>query len=570
MKNKLTVVLLVWGLCLQAQTAAPYQVVIDEIMADPAPPAGLPNAEFVELKNVAAKAVNLNGWRIGDAGGFATIAVNFILQPDSFVIVCANNAVASFGVFGAVIGVSNFPSLDNDNDELYLRSGQGITIHAVAYNAAWYQNAVKNQGGWTLEMIDTRNPCTGFGNWAASIDPKGGSPGRKNTLDALNADRQPPVLLDAFAADSSSILLRFDEPLDSAKAFAAGNYSVSDGVGAPQRVTAMPPLFNIVELHAPTALAKNKVYSITVRNITDCSGNAIGAYNQVKLGRAAAADTFDLVINEILFNPKPDGADYVELYNRSNAIIDLMNTYIAGRSSAGLISAPRPISAFNRLLFPGEYMVVTGDEQAVKRQYLAKSPLAFAAIASMPSLPDDKGDVLILNAQGTVLDELPYDAHWHFPLIDNDEGVALERIDYNKSTRDAANWHSAATSAGYGTPGYQNSQFRQDVSVRGSISMQPVIFSPDNDGFDDFLTISYQFPDPGYVCNITVFDAAGRLVQYITRNALCGLTGSFRWDGLGQQNNKLPIGVYVVVTAVFNLQGKTKQFKQAVTLARRF
>ena len=570
MKNKLTVVLLVWGLCVQAQTAGPYQVVIDEIMADPTPPVGLPNAEFIELRNVSTKAVNLNGWRIGDAGGFAGIAVNFILQPDSFVIICANSAAASFSAFGAVIGVSNFPSLDNDNDELYLRSKEGATIHAVAYNTSWYQNVVKNQGGWTLEMIDTRNPCGGFSNWSASIDLKGGSPGRKNSVDAVNADQQPPVLLNAFAIDSVNLVLRFDEPLDSAKAAVAGNYNISNGLGGPQQASAVPPIFDKVQLRATVALAKNKVYSIIARNITDCSGNAIGAYNQAKLGRAAVADTFDIIINEILFNPKPDGADYVELYNRSNAIIDLKDSYIATRSSAGAISTPKQVSAFNRLLFPGEYLVVTDDGPAVKKQYLAKAPLAFAAIASMPSLPDDKGDVLLLNAHGKILDELSYDAHWHFKLINNDEGVALERIDYNKPTQDAANWHSAATSAGYGTPGYQNSQFRQDIAVQGSISINPVVFSPDNDGFDDFLTISYQFPDPGYVCNITVFDAAGRPVQYVIRNSLCSQQGTFRWDGLGQQNNKLPVGVYVVVTEVFNLQGKTKRFKQAVTLARRF
>ncbi len=570
MKNKLTVVLLVWGICLQAQTAAPYQVVIDEIMADPTPPVGLPNAEFIELRNVSTKAFNLNGWRIGDAGGFAGIAVNFILQPDSFVIICASGAAASFSAFGAVIGVSNFPSLDNDNDELYLRSKEGFTVHAVAYNAAWYQNAVKNQGGWTLEMIDTRNPCSGVSNWRVSNDLKGGSPGKKNSVDAVNTDRQPPVLLNAFAIDSVTIMLRFDESLDSAAAAAPANYSISDGLGAVQLVIALSPLFDKLQLRLSTALAKNKIYTITARNITDCSGNTVGAYNQVKLGRASVADTFDFVINEILFNPKPDAADYVELYNRSGAIIDLKDSYIATRSSTGVISTPKQISAFNRSLFPGEYMVVTDDETAVKKQYLAKAPLAFAMISSMPSLPDDKGDVLILNAQGKILDELSYDAHWHFKLIDNDEGVALERIDYNKPTQDAGNWHSAATNAGYGTPGYQNSQFRQDVLVKGDITLNPAVFSPDNDGFDDFLTINYQFPDPGYVCNIIVFDAAGRLMQYVTRNALCGLTGSFRWDGLDQHNNKLPVGVYVVVTEVFNLQGKTKRFKQAVTLARRF
>ncbi|MES1226921.1 MAG: lamin tail domain-containing protein, partial [Bacteroidota bacterium] len=114
MKNKLTSVLLVLTLCVHAQTASPYNVVIDEIMADPSPVIGLPNAEFIELRNVSPQAFNLNGWRIGDAAGFATISINFVLQPDSFVILCATSAASLFSVFGTTIGVSNFPSLDND------------------------------------------------------------------------------------------------------------------------------------------------------------------------------------------------------------------------------------------------------------------------------------------------------------------------------------------------------------------------------------------------------------------------------------------------------------------------
>jgi hypothetical protein len=568
MKKKLTVVLLVWQFCVQAQTANPYNVVIDEIMADPSPVLALPNTEFIELRNISMQAFNLNGWRIGDASGFATISINFILQPDSFVIICTNNAAPALAAFGTTIGISNFPSLDNDGDQLYLRSKDGRIIHAVNYNAGWYQNPVKNQGGWTLEMIDTKNPCSGSSNWIASNDPKGGTPGKKNSVDAINTDQQPPVLLRAFAQDSINMLLTFDEPLDSMKAAIAGNYTISDNIGIPQAAITAAPFFNKVQLRSSALIATNKVYTITATGVTDCSGNSIGAYHTVKLGRAAAADASDLVINEILFNPKPGGTDYVELYNRSNTIIDLKDCYMANRSGNGIIGSIKQISAENRLVFPGEYTVITEDALAVKTQYLAKDPAAFAVIVSMPSLPDDK-DILILNARGKIIDELNYDAHWHFKLIDNDEGVSLERIDYNKPAQNAANWHSAATSAGYGTPGYQNSQFKNDLQLQGSISITPPVFSPDNDGFDDFLTINYQFPEQGFVCNITVFDANGRPIRYLTHNALCGLQGYFRWDGLDEKNAKLPIGVYVIFTEVFNLQGKTKRFKQAVTLARR-
>ena len=108
-----------------------------------------------------------------------------------------------------------------------------------------------------------------------------------------------------------------------------------------------------------------------------------------------------------------------------------------------------------------------------------------------------------------------------------------------------------------------------DAGVQGTIKTSPDIISPDNDGMDDFLTIDYNFPEPGYVANISIFDAAGRRVRYLQRNALMGTKGYFRWDGLGEKNEKLAVGIYVIYTEVFNLQGKTKKFKNVVVLARR-
>ncbi|MBK7885019.1 MAG: gliding motility-associated C-terminal domain-containing protein [Chitinophagaceae bacterium] len=187
----------------------------------------------------------------------------------------------------------------------------------------------------------------------------------------------------------------------------------------------------------------------------------------------------------------------------------------------------------------------------------------------MPSYSDDKGNVIILNGQGEITDEVKYDEKWHFKLIDNREGVALERIDFNAPTQDQQNWHSAATSVGYGTPTYKNSQYRINDGVQGEVTTAPEIVSPDNDGTDDFATINYNFPEPGYVANVTIFDASGRPVRYLQRNALAAVKGYFRWDGLGEKNQKLAVGIYIIYTEVFNLSGKKKQFKNTIVLARR-
>ncbi|MEI9955693.1 MAG: lamin tail domain-containing protein [Ferruginibacter sp.] len=53
----------------QAQIANRFDVVIDEIMADPTPQIGLPNNEWIELRNTSATTFNLAGWKIGDATG---------------------------------------------------------------------------------------------------------------------------------------------------------------------------------------------------------------------------------------------------------------------------------------------------------------------------------------------------------------------------------------------------------------------------------------------------------------------------------------------------------------------
>jgi len=564
--------IIVWsvaGFAANAQIANRFDIVIDELMADPAPQISLPNNEWIELRNTSVTTFNLLGWRISDASGQSGPMPSYNLLPDSFVIVCTASAVTVMSAYGPTISVTSFPSLDNAGDVIYLRSQQNKIIHTVNYTDLWYQNELKKDGGWSLEMIDTKNPCSGFTNWKAGIDAKGGTPGKKNSIDAANPDATAPQLVRAFTTDSVNIILVFDEPLDSLKAAAAANYSISDGIGIPQSAVTISPTYDKVNLKLNTALSRNKVYTITATAVTDCTGNIIALKNTARVGISEAADSLGIVINEILFNPKSNGTDYVEIYNRSNKIFDLKQTYIANRNSAGVISNIKQLSTDNYLLFPQDFMVITEDPVIIKRDFITKNADAFVTVASMPSYNDDEGDVIILNGQGNITDEIKYNEKWHFKLIDNREGVALERIDYNAPTQQPDNWHSAATSVGYGTPTYKNSQYKLNDAVQGEINSTPEIVSPDNDGIDDFATINYSFPSPGYVANIIIFDAAGRVVRYLQRNALCGIKGNYRWDGLGEKSQKLPVGIYIIYTEVFNLEGRKKQFKNTIVLARR-
>ena len=549
-------------------TPQQYDVVIDELMADPSPQVALPNNEWLELKNTSSFSINLQGWKLGDVSGSSGAMPRYILQPDSLAIICTGSAADALAAFGHVIPVSNFPSLDNDGKFIFLSDAAGKTIHAVRYEIDWYKNELKKNGGWTLEMVDTKNPCSGSSNWKASVDANGGTPGRKNSVDGINKDDTPPKLLNAFAPDETHLTLVFDEPLDSLKAASINNYTFDNSVTVKAAIV-VPPLFDKVDITFNNPITNGNVYTITSKNISDCSGNIIGEKNSAKFGLAQDADSLDLVINEILFNPRPMGADYVELYNRSKKIIDLNKTYIASRNSSNIISSIQQVSLENILLFPQEFILLSTNIEAVKNQYLTTNPDAFIKLNSFPSFSNTHGNVIVLNNQGNIVDEVAYDEKWHFPLIKNTQGVSLERINYDGPSLQS-NFHSAATSVGYGTPGYKNSQYQLNEEVRGDITVMPEIFSPDNDGIDDFVTIDYSFPSPGYVTNITIFDASGRTVRYLQKNSLSAIKGYYRWDGLDDKNKKLPQGIYIIYTEIFNTEGKKRAFKNTVVLARRY
>ena len=267
-----------------------YDVLINEIFADPNPQVGLPPSKFLELTNVSPAPINLKGWKLSD-GNSTAILPSYKLQPDSFLIVCSASALSSYEIYGSTVAVTNFPSMNIGGATIVLKSADDQTIHAVKYDLSSYKNELKKSGGWSLEMIDAKNPCTGAANWKASVDASGGTPGRKNSVAGLNKDESAPKLLRAFTIDDRTISLIFDEPLDSTKSAAAVNYIVDKGLVV-KSVFVVFPFFNKVNITFANPLQAGTIYTVTANNISDCAGNHIGAKNSARFGLAQDADTF--------------------------------------------------------------------------------------------------------------------------------------------------------------------------------------------------------------------------------------------------------------------------------------
>ena len=533
-------------------------------MADPAPSAGLPTVEWIELRNTSSYPVQLQGCRVGDRSGWSGAFPAYLLHPDSFLLVCSNTALAVLSGYGNAIPVSAFPSLDNDGDLLALLAADGTTLHAIQYDLTWYGNALKEAGGWTLEISDPHSPCQGSTNWSASVDPSGGTPARQNSIHAVNPDSRPPQPVNTYIADSTNIVLVFDEPVDSLSGATITHYTIDGGLTVTSAET-LAPLFNRVRLRTNNSLSAIAVYTLTITQVKDCSGNITGEL-KVKAALPAAATPGNMVINEILFNPRSNGYDFVELFNNGDRVIDAATLHVANRNSSGVISSIRPCSNYPHYIFPGDYAVLTEKPQMLPLQYLVTDPGCVLEVNLFPSFPDDEGTVVLINAQGEVVDEVKYSDDWHFKLITDAEGVSLERISDDGQSQDPSNWHSAASTAGYGTPGYRNSQHNNTAVIEGVFEVFPKVISPDNDGRDDVISIRYQLPIAGYMTNIIIFDLAGRPVRLLVRNALLGTAGYWKWDGLGENGKKLSTGPYIILAELFNLGGKRKRFKESVVL----
>lgn len=557
--------LCLYPLATYAQPAQRFDIVISELLPDPSPAIGLPNNEFIELRNNSSRSFSLRSWKISDGSSTATINSDFILEPGAYIIICPTSAANDYSNFGNAIGVSGFPSLNNDRDFVILYSPEGKIIHAIEYSAEWYQNDVKREGGWSLEMIDANYPCGGGANWKPSNDSKGGTPGKINSVTAINSDDLPPSLLRTYTIDSTKIVAVFDEPLDSNSAAINSNYAIGE-IGSPVAVSPLAPLFTEVVLEFNRSISPGRIYQLTVSNISDCAGSPIGVLNSAPVAMPASPEYFDIVMNEILFNPPPAGYDYIELYNRSKKAIDLQQLYIANKNAIGNLTNIKQISDRPLLIFPNSYCLISANKDWVRSHYPLKDQALYIQLPALPSMPDDKEHLVLLNMQGGLIDHLQYDSKWHFALLYNDEGVALERINYNDSSQNSNNWTSAAATAGFGTPGYQNSQFRADLQAQGMVTVSPKVFSISN---SEFTTILCQLTEPGFVVNILVYDENGRLVRRLVNNKTMSLSARFHWNGLDDQQKPLPPGHYIILTEVFNLRGKTKKFKNVVTLARK-
>lgn len=544
-------------------------VVISEIMADPDPAVSLPNAEYIEFFNRGTHGYELAGCTLS-IGKYQKSLDSVAIMPGEYLIVCDSSYKPYFLSYGKTLGLAALPALNNNGQTITLSAADGNIIHSVSYSPCWYRAGETSTGGWSLEIVDPDNPCSGAPNWQSSKDARGGTPGSLNSVDDDNPDEQSPLLLRATMPDAASVMLHFSEPMDPGQLSAAGLFSVNNGLLHPKTVVPSGPAYSTVTLHYPVPFQQGITYTVTVMNtVKDCAGNELASPAFTPFAIALPPVINDLVINEILFDTPPGMAEFIECCNTSDKVLDLsafhlcLSDKLTGTAvdQVGFINNPC-------LIFPDENIVVTS---AVNQLPLSSNMAKPGNLIEHPDLfvlPNDGSLVVLTDTLGNVIDEAYYSPDMHNTLVSGSKGVSLEKTNPLFPAYERASWQSAAASAGYSTPGLPNSQLTDPLGTF-DVSLSPGFFSPDNDGIDDQAILHVQTSQPGWIASIIIYNTTGRRVRDLAVNALLGTDEQFTWDGTYTGGSPAETGVYVFNVNMFSPSGGCKNFRKVIPLVRK-
>ena len=546
--------------------AEPGDIVISEIMADPIPAVELPPEEYIEIFNRSGNTINLGKWKLSspDQNSFFP---NLEIGPGEYLILTAVADTALFAPFGRTIGLKPFPALTDKGRIIVLSDDQGNLINGVEYSYGWYGSALKSGGGWSLEMIDIDSPFFAEGNWEASSSRKGGTPGSRNSSIRSNPDNSFLGIVNVFPEDSVRISIELSEPVPE---FAAHISGITLNGSAISAAGLSDPIYRTFILTPGNHLERGSVYTICLpESLTDFAGNS-ASVRCFSFGLPESAGMKDLVFNELLFNPFPDSPDYIELFNMSDKVLDVSQLLMASvNTETGVPSEAKQFSNDKRCIIPGAYYAITTDRVKVISGYPSSIPENLFDVSFLPSMPDDRGHLLLLNRHLDKIDEVIYTEKIHYSLLSGNEGISLEKIRPDLQSEESGSWHSASESSGWGTPGAQNSVFTTEIPAEEKLVFSSPKISPDNDGYEDVLVIDISTGDPGGIITVTVFDETGSFIRKIVENYLAGNSASIVWDGTAEDGSPVRTGIYIILTEMYNSSGRTEKWKRVIAVVRR-
>lgn len=536
------------------------RLVLTEIMSDPEPPVwpppwGLPAEEYIEIYNPGPVPVQLKGYRLRDLTTTTFLPPYLLNKGKTLVLVSRSSEEtwhAWYRLQGSldtprILGCDPWPNLNNDGDRLSLETPDGLVLDTVRYNLNYWKTLQQKQGGWALTKANPRCPCADSLNWIPSPQPRGGDP--LGPLDTTHWDCSPggtQAWVDTQVDPNGRLILRFGTAVHGHQ-----GTRVSVGLnGLTNELTLSTAIGQISQtdwvLPLPVHLMPEpgKTIHVQTKGWLACNGDTIPD-QEMQTGIGIPAISGDVIITEIYPRPKQDTWPWIEVCNRSNQVLDPSRTWIVRTNLNGEAMDGNPVGQPLDAWLPGMCYVLTRNPDMLRIEGLhtcdwaVKVPTLFRF--NLPPLPSGGGFVELQNPNGLRLDRIAYhDSSFH-PLVENPQGLSLERpwntSPYTQGNHPKTAWWTTSKTLRAGPGCYPNRS--SDTSQWGStmfVGRMPSLYklTTSTNAFepsiDQRLRIGLQGPAKALV-SIDVTDWTGKSLESICQNTLADSLSSWYWDG---------------------------------------
>lgn len=542
--------------------AQPQSIVITEIMYNPQN--DMP--EWIEFYNRSASSISIAGWRISDNGATKTTITNStaVIQPQSYFVVAADSSFVNFYSISSPLFIARFSALNNTTpDAVVLFDNQNRTMDSVYYKQSW-----GGSNGQSLQRFDLFGVSTDSANWRSALP----SPGSENVVARKDFDIAVKSISSAKIANGTQITATLENTgRQTATSVIVNMYHDANNDSITQQselihainISSLAPLnSSAVQFDWIHSLQGKQTIIVTIDYSLDERLSNNTALHTVVNGFTPQS----LVINEIMYEPLSGKTEFVELFNRSTDTIDVSDWKLMDQPSASGSRTIITLSKQQRRVPPNSYIIVAGDS-SIFTQFPSLVE-KFVVVNNSLSLNNSGEDLVLVDLIGTQIDSVRYSPSWHLKKITT-AGRSLERINPNTPSNDGRNWSSSVAKSG-ASPAQTNSIYIASAAVRSGITLTPNPFSPDNDGFEDFLSINYSLPTNSATIRVRIYDVTGRLVRRLAQNESTLSNGSLIWDGLDDDNRRVRIGMYIILFEAFdNFGGTVKTMKDVAVVARK-
>ncbi|MCF7809146.1 MAG: lamin tail domain-containing protein [Candidatus Marinimicrobia bacterium] len=531
------------------------EIRISEVMSNPQ--GSEYENEYIELYNPGADMIFINGWVLSDGSGLDTIisiAGPEGIQPMGYALILDPSYDLAGGLYSGLIpeNVSIYSistdatfgsgGLSNSGELVLVRNSDSSVLTTMSWSQA-------SDNGYSWERVDLKSPDS-VALWKQSL-VENGTPGFKNSVvlpsqdlgvsivqveyDSLNSQLRTGVSIKNEGSDpveSATLVIRLQQHDEDLYQVKRDLHQIQAGDSVQWNESIGLSICGWLHLNA------------MVQSVEDDHPEN----DEDSLSLYVPCEQPPIILNEIMPKPFTGEAEWVEIFNRSDRLVNLKGWQFSDANPT-----QHRLSDSSIYMLPGEYLLLSDAAQITGKAWDAE----VLQLQSFPTLNNDTDICILIEPNGNHVDSIFYDE-----ITGLVEGRSLERLRLQAVGTVADNWRICVDESG-STPGSQNSLYLEHLKAAYSIELVPNPFIT-GDHEKGEMSIHLELPVEQAVVSVSIYDLAGREIAIPVPLKVVAHKSQLSWDGKASYGGITDTGLYICRVVIDDMNGQVSEFFKKV------